>query len=61
MRNRLLFWSTPAILASAVLVAAAPASAGLFGKKDKPAGLMTNMAPAVQTGNSLPFHNTPFI
>lgn len=44
MRNRL-----PFCLIFIALVAASPASAGLFGKKDKPSGPVTNMAPAVGT------------
>lgn len=44
MRNRLSF-----CLIAVALVAASPASAGLFGKKDKPAAPATNATPAVET------------
>jgi hypothetical protein len=44
MRNRLSF-----CLIAVALVAASPASAGLFGKKDKPAGPANNLTPTVET------------
>ncbi|MBP2159403.1 MULTISPECIES: tetratricopeptide repeat protein [Asticcacaulis] len=44
MRNRLLF-----CLTAAVIMAASPASAGLFGKKDKPGAPATNATPGVES------------